>query len=110
MCRAVTAGWIRVGGILAALFGFYYLGVGWAERQEMHNHSSISPAVGFYVSTILGRAFLCAAFCVLVLSGQVGRTLLLPAAVNLLSALNMYVALQRRQSADSVTNGRQLWS
>ena len=100
MCRAVTAGWIRVGGILAALFGFYYLGVGWPDRHELQHHSPISPAVGFYISTILGRAFLCAAFCVLVLSGQVGRTLLLPAAVNLLSALNMYVALQRRQSAD----------
>ena len=38
-CRAVSAGWIRVMGVLAATFGVYYLGTAFGDhRCELVKH------------------------------------------------------------------------
>lgn len=84
----VSAGWIRVGGVLSLLFGFYYLGAWYGEVHRV-------GLGGFYLATIAGRIFLAAAFSVLVLTGQVGPGLLLLAAMNLVSAWAMARAVAR---------------
>lgn len=89
--RLIPIGWIRVGGVLASLYGFYYLGAGYADKQ----HQQASQ--GFYRATVWGRLFLFAAFAVIVWRGEVERTLLIPAVVNLVGALTMHLALLRQQ-------------
>lgn len=91
ICRLIPIGWIRVGGVLASLYGFYYLGAGYADKQ----HQQASQ--GFYRATVWGRLFLFAAFAVIVWRGEVERTLLIPAVVNLVGALTMHLALLRQQ-------------
>ncbi|KAK9817031.1 hypothetical protein WJX72_008675 [[Myrmecia] bisecta] len=86
---AVTPGWIRVGGTLAALFGFYYLGAAIGDRQGQGLR-------GFYAATVAGRLFLAAAFAAFVALGQVSSMLLVLAGVNALGALNMLMALRRK--------------
>jgi len=89
--RLLPIGWIRVGGVLASLYGFYYLGAGYADRQS-HQASQ-----GFYRATVWGRLFLFAAFSIIVWRREVERTLLIPAVINLLGALTMHLALLRQQ-------------
>ena len=90
-CRILPIGWIRVGGVLASLYGFYYLGVGFADRQQQ------PTSQGFYRATVWGRLFLFAAFSVIVWRREVERTLLIPAVINFLGALAMQLALLRQQ-------------
>ena len=89
---AVPAGWIRVGSVLCMLFGSYYLGAAWGERQSR-------GLQGFYESTVAGRIFLVVAFVLLVVAGQVGPGLLLLAAINLVGAGNMALQLHRMGSS-----------
>ncbi|DBA85210.1 TPA: hypothetical protein ACH3X2_005916 [Trebouxia sp. C0005] len=89
--RLLPVGWIRVGGVLASLYGFYYLGTGYVDRQS-HQASQ-----GFYQATVWGRLFLFAAFSIIVWRREVERTLLIPAVINLLGALTMHLALLRQQ-------------
>lgn len=91
LLRLLPIGWIRVSGVLASLYGFYYLGTGYVDRQS-HQASQ-----GFYRATVWGRLFLFAAFSVIVWRREVERTLLIPAVVNLLGALTMHLALLRQQ-------------
>ena len=95
VCRTLPIGWIRVGGVLASLYGFYYLGAGYADRQ--HQHAS----QGFYRATVLGRLFLFVMFSIIVWRKEVERTLLIPAVINLLGAVTMHVALLRQQHRTS---------
>lgn len=89
----MTPGWVRVGGVLAALFGAYYIGAALddaAGRQPAH----------FYASTIVGRLLLSAAFCYLVASRQCEAGLLWLAAANAASSgLLWHAARRRRQEA-----------
>lgn len=81
-------GWIRVGGTLASLFGFYYLG---AAVDDMEGRFPLR----FYQATVAGRAWLSAVFVWLVATGQSERGLLALAAVNLLSAWSQHRTLPR---------------
>ena len=65
-----------MGGVLAAVFGVYYLG---AAVGEVGGRGS---GAGFYASTVVGRAGLAAAFGALVAWGAAPRGLLLLAAAN----------------------------
>lgn len=85
-CRGVDRGWLRVGGTVAALFGAYYLGAAFGERSG-------SGLRGFYVSTVVGRLLLSLAFVSLCLSQQIGRGLLVIAAINAAGAFSMWNAL-----------------
>ncbi len=81
-------GFVRVGGTLALLFGFYYLGAA-------HGEASGQGLRSFYWSTILGRLVLAASFAFLVLKKEVEPALLLLAFANLVGAGGMWRALQR---------------
>ena len=84
-----------MGGVLASLYGFYYLGAGYADKQQQQ------ASQGFYRATVLGRLFLFALFSVIVWRREVERTLLIPAVINLLGAVTMHVALLRQQHRTS---------
>lgn len=81
--------------MLASLYGFYYLGAGYADKQQQQ------VSQGFYRATVWGRLFLFAAFSVIVWRREVERTLLIPAVVNLLGALTMQLALCRQQQRNA---------
>jgi hypothetical protein len=78
---------VRVGGVLASLFGFYY---GGAALDDCEGR----PPLRFYQATILGRLWLSAAFCALVACGECPRGLLLLAGANAASALALHRALR----------------
>ena len=88
-CSVPGVGWIRVGGTLASLFGFYYIG---AALDDVEGRFPLR----FYQATILGRVFLSAVFSWLVLSGQSERGLLVLALVNLASAWAQHRQVQLR--------------
>lgn len=73
---------IRVGGVLASLFGFYYLGSAWGDLSGTGTR-------GFYQSTIWGRVWLALCFAGIVLLGELPPTLLVLALLNLLGAGRM---------------------
>lgn len=88
----VALGWVRVGGVLASLFGAYYVGAALddaAGRQPLY----------FYRATVVGRLLLSAAFTYLVASGQCEAGLLALAAANALSSLALHRALQQQHRA-----------
>ncbi len=85
-CSTVARGWIQVGGILAILFGIYYLGAGIGDCLD-------TGTKGFYVSTILGRIVLSLAFAWLAGAKAVPQGILVLAAVNLVGAAGMARAL-----------------
>lgn len=90
----VSEGWVRVGGVLAALFGAYYLG------------AALDDAAGrfpqyFYVSTIAGRLLLSTAFAGLVAARQCEPALLWLAAANAASSVLLLQALRRRAASGS---------
>ena len=89
--RIPSYGWIRVGGTLSTLFGFYYLGAALdeCEKRPMPRR--------FYQATIVGRLFLSAVFGLLVAIGQVPRELLVLAVVNLWSAWAMHRTMDMRR-------------
>jgi hypothetical protein len=70
-----TAGWARVGGVLAALFGFYYAG---AALDDCAGRRPLA----FYAATVWGRAFLSAAFAAIAATDASLRPLIVLAAVN----------------------------
>lgn len=82
LTRLVTKGWIRVGGILAALFGIYYLGASYGDNRGW-------GVDGFYWATVIGRVLLFVGFSFIVFAGELPTTLMIPALVNLWGALNM---------------------
>ena len=84
-----------MGGVLASLYGFYYLGAGYADKR----HQQASQ--GFYRATVWGRLYLFAAFAVIVWRREVERMLLIPAVVNLLGAIAMHLALLRQQQRNA---------
>ncbi|GIL89836.1 hypothetical protein Vretifemale_17539 [Volvox reticuliferus] len=84
----VPLGWIRVGGILFTLIGWYYLGTALADCKGQ-------GALGFYRTTVWSRVALAVGFALLVATGQVPATLLVLAALNLFGALSMHIALGR---------------
>jgi hypothetical protein len=69
--KSVTVGWIRVGAILASVFGVYYIGTSVGDMQ------GVPGAYAFYMSTVVGRMFLFIGFCWLVAIGAAQRALLL---------------------------------
>lgn len=85
--RSVAPSWIRVGGVLASLFGFYYLG---AAHGEVTNRGLLS----FYEATISGRIWLAAVFCLLVALRKSQWQLLVLAAANLMGAASMHRAVR----------------
>ena len=89
-CSLPATGWIRVGGTLASLFGFYYIGAGLDDMEGRF-------PLRFYQVTILGRIFLSIVFALLVVTKQSPRGLLLLSVVNILSA----GAMARQVSATS---------
>ncbi|KAG2492294.1 hypothetical protein HYH03_009534 [Edaphochlamys debaryana] len=82
----VTAGWIRVGGILFTLIGLQYLGTAVGDKQGQ-------GAAGFYRTTVWSRLGLAAAFCLLVALKQSPPGLLVLAGINVVGALAMHTAL-----------------
>ncbi len=91
-CRHASAGFIRVGGTLALLFGAYYLGAA-------HGEATGRGLVSFYVATIIGRLVLAAAFAVFVARREVEAPLLLLAGANLIGAGSMWLAVRRDSAA-----------
>jgi hypothetical protein len=82
-------GWVRVGGTLASLFGFYYCGAALDDAEGRFPYRT-------YQSTVAGRIFLAAVFLLLVVTGQSHRSLLVLAAANIVSALSMHRQIRRR--------------
>ncbi|KAI5082266.1 hypothetical protein GOP47_0002009 [Adiantum capillus-veneris] len=80
--------WIRVGAILAVVFGIYYIGTAWGDAKGCNGANS------FYVSTIIGRLFIFLSFGWLVVNGAGGLSLFAVGTVNLLGALTMLNALR----------------
>lgn len=85
-----ATGWIRVGGTLASLFGFYYIGAGLDDTEGRF-------PLRFYQATIAGRYFLSVVFLALVLTKQSSRELLLLGIINIASAM----AMSRQVGAES---------
>ncbi len=88
----MTSGWIRVGGVLAALYGFYYIGA------ALDDAAGCTPK-HFYASTIAGRLVLSAAFAGLVAARQCEPALLWLAAANAVSSMLLWRATQKRGSS-----------
>ena len=88
-CRSVAPVWIRVGGVLASLFGFYYIGAA-------HGDYTNKGLESFYRSTVYGRLFLAIVFTTLVISGKSQWQLLILAAANALGAGSMQHALRKQ--------------
>jgi len=86
--RTIAPGWIQVFGIIAAALGLYYVGTAVGDTEG-------SGARGFYASTVAGRIFIFISFCYLVSQKYVQQQLILLAALNLVSAVSMYYALQQ---------------
>lgn len=80
--------WIRVGGVLAAVFGIYYIGTAWGDAKGCNGANS------FYISTIVGRAFIFLSFWWLAVHGALGLSLFAVGTVNLIGALTMLNALR----------------
>ena len=77
-----------MGGTLAALFGFYYLGAA-------HGEVTGTGLRGFYASTVIGRLVLSAIFLILRYRQEVGNGLVILAALNAAGALSMNSALRK---------------
>lgn len=95
--RSVTVGWIRVGAILAVVFGVYYIGTAIGDLRGR------SGARAFYTSTVVGRVFLFFGFCWLVAVGAAQPALVMVGTVNMLGAMSMLFALRQAPEA-SVPN------
>ncbi|KAI3430430.1 hypothetical protein D9Q98_005025 [Chlorella vulgaris] len=91
--RLVTEGWVRVGGVLATLFGWYYVGA------ALDDAAGRTPRC-FYSATTSGRLFLSVAFAGLVAAKQCEPALLWLAAANLVSSLTMWRAVRQRVHAE----------
>lgn len=90
ICSRVAAGWVRVGGVLASLYGWYYIGAALDDVAGRHPRH-------FYASTIAGRLLLSAAFAGLVAARQCEPALLWLAAANAASSLLLWRASWQRQ-------------
>lgn len=92
-CSRVPTGWIRVGGVLASLFGCYYVGAALDDAEGRHPRH-------LYTSTIIGRLLLSAAFTALVAARQCEPALLWLAAANAASSALLWRAARRRAAAE----------
>ena len=79
--------WIRIGGILAMLFGFYYAGAA-------HGEITRRGVKSFYEATIWGRLFLFVSFMILVAIKKSQWQLSILAFINLIGAASMWRALR----------------
>lgn len=86
--RSSVREWIRVGAVLAVVFGVYYIGTAWGDAKGYNG------ADAFYMSTIVGRMFIFLSFSWLVATGAGGLPLFIVGTVNLLGALTMLKALR----------------
>ena len=101
--EAITDAWIRVFGVLCVAFGTYYLGAAAGEARGMEG------ARGFYLSTVVGRLFVFAAFMGLVATGAHPEpTLLVLGLVNFMGALVMLHALSAptKKAKNAINNRR----
>ena len=99
--EAITDAWIRVFGVLCVAFGTYYLGAAAGEVRGMEG------ARGFYLSTVVGRLFIFAAFMGMVATGAHPEpTLLVLGLVNFVGALVMLHALSSKKKAKNPINNR----
>lgn len=100
--EAITDAWIRVFGVLCVAFGTYYLGAAAGEARGMEG------ARGFYLSTVVGRLFVFAAFMGMVATGAHPEpTLLVLGLVNFMGALVMLHALSApTKKANNAINNR----
>lgn len=89
-----AVGWVRVGGTLASLFGFYYFGAALDDVEGRFPYR-------FYQSTVAGRFFLAVIFSALVLTEQSHMSLMVLVIANIASAIAM-----NRQIGIAVANGR----
>eukprot|EP00884_Botryococcus_braunii_P020561 jgi/Botrbrau1/7189/Bobra.0300s0019.1 len=92
--EGASKGWIRVGGMLASLFGFYYLGAAHGDWASGGGAAAVRALEGFYLATVVGRVTLFVVFVAIVAAKEVGVGLLLPAVANLLGAASMWFALR----------------
>ena len=101
--EAITDAWIRVFGVLCVAFGTYYLGAAAGEARGMEG------ARGFYLSTVVGRLFVFAAFMGMVATGAHPEpTLLVLGLVNFMGALVMLHALSAptKKAKNAINNRR----
>jgi hypothetical protein len=80
--------------MLASLFGFYYLGAAHGDWAAGGGTVAVQALRGFYLATIAGRIVLFAVFAAIVVAGEAGIGLLLPAVANLVGACSMWLALR----------------
>lgn len=90
----MPSGWVRVGGVLAALYGAYYVGAALDDAEGRHPRR-------FYAATVAGRLALSAAFVGLVALRECEPGLLLLAAANAASSGLLWLAAQRRAAAEA---------
>lgn len=81
--------WIRVGAVLAMVFGVYYIGTACGDAK------GCDGARSFYMSTVIGRTFIFFSFSWLVAIGAAPLPLFIVGAVNLIGAVTMLNALRR---------------
>lgn len=84
-----------MGGILALLFGFYYIGAACDDCEGRF-------PLRFYSSTVYGRLLLTAVFCLLAASKQCESAILVLALINALSALLMHSSIRKRGDTNSL--------
>jgi hypothetical protein len=91
--------YVQVGGTLAMLFGFYYLG---AALDDIDGRYPLY----FYRTTVAGRYFLAIVCTILFLTQGVQQGWLLVVSVmNAVSAVVMHKAMLKRRSVENVTDG-----
>ena len=99
--EAITDAWIRVFGVLCVAFGAYYVGAAYGDRAGW-------GARGFYAATVVGRAFIFAAFLGFAAAGWHPEPAIVGLGfVNLLGALAMWHALagKKRKGDERATAG-----
>lgn len=91
---------IRLGGVLCQLFGFYYLGASYGDLASSSQSASQSRKCirAFYMSTIIGRIYLAAVIPLLCVTCDLSARALLLAVINLLGALSLRRALRMSEA------------
>ena len=100
--EAITDAWIRVFGVLCVAFGAYYVGAAYGDRNGW-------GARGFYAATVVGRAFIFAAFLGFAAAGWHPEPAIVGLGfVNLLGALAMWHALAGKKKGRREGGGGRL--
>lgn len=85
--KSIIREWIRVGAVLAVVFGVYYIGTALGDVKGCNGADS------FYMSTVIGRVLIFLSFCWLAVTRAAPMSLVIVGAVNLIGALTMLKAL-----------------